>query len=168
MLYLMEIKARYRRMKKLLFIILIAIMINNSIKFNKEFEIEQQNKRIAEREAFNSFIDSIIGDYIMEWHGEEIKLSISKQNYKMIDKGETFEIVYGDYTVCRITYKGETTKAHFTSLDDKPMINVETNDSGYGLYFIERLSSGNLYLKLFDATYIAVVDDEIVMKKIAE
>ena len=84
------------------------------------------------------------------------------------DKGETFEIVYGDYTVCRITYKGETTKAHFTSLDDKPMINVETNDGGYGLYFIERLSSGNLYLKLFDATYIAVVDDEIVMKKIAE
>lgn len=41
-----------------------------------------------------------------------------------------------------------------------------TFEGGYGLYFIEPLPSGDLHLRLFDATYTPLIDDAFTLKRI--
>lgn len=150
-------------MKKLLILLLIVLMTNNIIKQNKEYEIAKENKRLEELEQDNKIKDAMIGEYYINWNDEYIELSISKSLLKKIDKGETFEVISGNFYNGLITYNGETTKAHFTKYEDDLLLHIETNDGGDGLYYIELLSNGNLWMTVFDATYIPVIDDEFVM-----
>jgi len=108
--------------------------------------------------------EAFIGEYSLEWYGEQIELSIDKvYEWTKTDKGETFEIARYGVIKCFIRYADVELEGHFVRFEDDLMIQINTADDGYGLYYIEKLESGDIWLKLFDATYTALVDDEMVM-----
>lgn len=110
-------------------------------------------------------IEAFIGEYSLEWYGEEIDLRIDKvYEWTKTDKGETFEIARDEVIKCFIKYTDVELEGRFIRSEDDLMIQINTADGGYGLYYIEKLESGDIWLKLFDATYTALVDDEIVMR----
>lgn len=87
------------------------------------------------------------GDYAIVWNGAEIVLHLGDAEPSYVSAGE-------------ITIDAGIVIAEY----GRRMLYL-TFEDGYGLYAVELLPSGDLHLRLCDATYVPWIDDEFTLKR---
>lgn len=106
-------------------------------------------------------------DYYTEWYGKEIQVSIEDDVWTIIFDGE--EIKPSKSILLRYDQPVFVDPLRGPDYIEKTLIQFEFDSGDVSFYEIEWLDNGDIWMCIFDTTYIPFIDDEFrLTRKAAE